>query len=98
MNAVARAAVLTFLANAKRLGMTPAEAALIVAVGDADGPSLTQVSERLVSPVPTVSRTKSKLPGGLLVEDQSDGRTLQLYLSDKGREVLAQLAGEDDDL
>ena len=105
MNPDTRNTVLTYHKAIRHLGITPAEAALLVAVAHGDGPSLGDVAELLDVSAPVVSKTKKGLRSGLLVEDQADGRTLRLRLTDQGRGYLDRLAGigpadddEEDDL
>jgi DNA-binding MarR family transcriptional regulator len=103
MNPDTRNTVLTYHKAVRHLGITPAEAALLVAVAHGDGPSLNDVAEILEVSAPVVSKTKKKLRSGLLVEDQADGRTLRLRLTAQGRGYVDRLAGigapdDEDDL
>lgn len=104
MTPAARTAVLTYHKALRSVNLFPAEAALLVAVADAPGSSLSEIAEILEVTPPVISKTKGgRNLAGLLVEDQADGRTLRIRLSDKGKDVLDRLAGnsppdEDDDL
>lgn len=75
-----------------RIGLHPGQEAVLKALGDADGQSMSELATALAVQPPTVTKMIARLGAQGLVTRQvsaSDGRLARVYLTDLGRERVA---------
>lgn len=75
-------------------GMSVEQGRILRALSDGHGHSMSDLAEAVLMPHPTVTKAVDRLVDGALVyrrQDVTDRRRVAVYLSDRGRELVARL-------
>jgi DNA-binding MarR family transcriptional regulator len=102
LNYAGRLAVRQFAARLQAYSITPPQWGVLVRLVEQDGQSLSEIGARALFDGPTMTGIVDRLEASGLVErhrDSSDRRVINVYLSERGREIMRSLPpiGEDTD-
>jgi DNA-binding MarR family transcriptional regulator len=94
LNYAGRLAVRQFAARLQPHGITPPQWGAMVRLVEKDGQSLSEIGTRALFDGPTMTGIVDRLEAGALVErrrDSSDRRVINLYLTNRGRDLMRSL-------
>lgn len=97
LGSIVRARRLWFRSLLSPYGLTPPQYAVLARLGERDGSCVGELAQRLFVDGPTLGRTLGRMERDRLVrriQSPSDRRTFQVWLTERGGELLAELRPE----